>query len=137
MQSGIDPFAIIWLRLCCGAIFFSVMVLFQPSESVAKFQRSDVITLILCGLFGSILNQVFFYYGLKITNPINASIFNLLNPITIIALSYFLFKEKLSKTTLASAKFHPFVISKWMLIIGLIIVTPFSIQPCFLLIGSL
>ncbi len=177
MQSGIDPFSLMWIRLFCGAVFFTIMVQTLDKSKKPAFEKSDIIYLLLCGLFGSVLNQVFFYYGMKITNPINASIFNLLNPITIIALSYFLLKEKISPITLCgftialigclflldihsfnmsdstflgdifivinalffgtyivlvsklTPKFHPFVISKWMLIIGLVAVTKFSYGP--------
>ncbi|MFN0049576.1 MAG: DMT family transporter [Cytophagales bacterium] len=177
MQSGIDPLAVIFLRISCAALFFSALVAFQKKQPKLRWKKSDVITLVLCALFGTVLNQVFFYYGMKITNPINASIFNLLNPITIILLSYFLVKEKTTKITLfgfftalagcfllldfqqfnvsgstfwgdifilinaisfgayivlvgtLSRKFHPFLVSSAMLIVGFIIVTPFSIMP--------
>lgn len=177
MQSGIDPLAVIFLRISCAAVFFTTLVAFQKNQPKVKWETHDIIILMLCGLFGAVLNQVFFYYGMKITNPINASIFNLLNPVTIILLSYFLFKEKITKITLfgffialagcfllldfhqfnvsgstfwgdifvlinaisfgaymvlvgtLSRKFNPFVVSAAMLIVGLIIITPFSIVP--------
>lgn len=174
MQSGLDAFVIIWLRLFVAGIFFTAMSATLPKEKHINFNKRDILILFLCGLFGSVLNQIFFYYGLKITQPINASIFNLLNPITIIVLSYFLLKESITKITLGgfaiallgcaflldtgsfslsgstfwgdifvvinaiffgtyvvlvsklSGRFHPFVISKWMLIIGIILTTPLS-----------
>lgn len=97
MQSPIQPWVVMWLRLVSGSVFFFLLIPFVQKKFY--IEKADFVRLALCTLFGCIINQVCFYYGMKLTTPINASIFNLINPITIIVLSYFLLNIRITKIT--------------------------------------
>ncbi len=50
----------------------------------------------LLALFGVVINQVFFIYGLSITTPINSSIIMISNPIMVFIFTLFILKERIT-----------------------------------------
>ena len=42
----------------------------------------------MCGIFGVAVNQLFFFEGLNLSTPINASIIMTVNPIIVIIISF-------------------------------------------------
>jgi drug/metabolite transporter (DMT)-like permease len=49
-------------------------------------------------LFGVVINQVFFLYGLSITTPINSSIIMISNPIMVLVFTLIILKERITVT---------------------------------------
>lgn len=99
VPSVIQPNAVVLIRIIAGmTVFFLVEKLFflnaiQPT-------KHDLVKVFFCAVTGVVVNQFFFYQGMKITTPINGSIVNLLNPITIIVGSYFFLREKINFTSI-------------------------------------
>lgn len=97
MSSGLSPLVVIWMRIFVGFIFF--YTLSKLLKINLLLQKKHYLLMFICCAGGTVLNQVCFYYGLQITSPINASILNLFNPLTIIVLSFLVLKEQISNIT--------------------------------------
>ena len=89
----IQPLGFILLRVLAGSSFF---ILFHWWNIKEKVERQDFPLLILCGLLGVALNQMFFFSGLKFTTPINASLIMLTTPILVLICSAIILKEKVT-----------------------------------------
>jgi len=94
----IQPYALVLLRAAFSMILFWTTSFFLPKE---KIDRKDFIKLLLLGVFGVALNQLFFIKGLYESKPINASIIMILNPIFVIILEILFLREKLPPVRLA------------------------------------
>jgi drug/metabolite transporter (DMT)-like permease len=94
----IQPYALVLLRAAFSMILFWITSFFLPKE---KIDRKDLIKLLLLGVFGVALNQLFFIKGLYESKPINASIIMILNPIFVIILEILFLREKLPPIRLA------------------------------------
>ncbi len=86
----IQPLGFILLRVLSGLILFSLVHFLFIKE---KIERKDVGKLILCGLFGVAINQMFFFTGLKLTRPINAALIMTVCPIIVLIVSAIILKE--------------------------------------------
>jgi len=73
---------IIMRVLGAGLLFWVIKI--RIREKVA---RQDLLRLAFCGLTGVAVNQLFFFNGLSITSPINASIIMTSNPILVMAMA--------------------------------------------------
>lgn len=89
----IQPLGFILMRVLSGLLLFSLIHFFFIKE---KIDRKDIGKLILCGLFGVAINQMFFFMGLKFTRPINASLIMTICPIMVLIASAFLLKESIT-----------------------------------------
>ena len=78
--------------LGAGLIFWFVRAFIRE-----KIQRKDYWRLLVCGITGVALNQLFFFNGLQITSPLNASIIMTSNPIVVMVIASILLKNKISK----------------------------------------
>lgn len=94
MPLYIKPFAFILLRVMVA----SVMIFFFHRTFIKEKirEKSDFIKIIVCAVFGVAANMLFFFKGLSITTPINASVLMLNTPIFVIIISIFLNKEKIT-----------------------------------------
>ncbi len=93
MPGYFTPRQLIFLRLLGGMVlFWGFQRLFVPE----KVNRRDLITLALCGLLGFALNQTLFYEGLNLTNPVDASIIHVLNPILVLVFAGLIIGEKIT-----------------------------------------
>ena len=90
MPDFIPPSGFILLRVI-GAffLFFLIYKVFIHE----KLESKDLLRLVACGFFGVAVNQLFFFEGLNLSTPINASIIMTINPIIVIIISFFLLKE--------------------------------------------
>lgn len=96
VPSVISPNAVVLIRIATAAmVFFIAEKILYPT--VYQPDKKDFIKLFFCAITGCVINQFFFYQGMKITTPINGSIMNLINPITIIIGSYFFLNDKMHK----------------------------------------
>lgn len=96
VPSVITPNAVVLIRIATAAlVFYIAEKTLYPTAN--QPDRKDYIKLFFCAITGCVINQFFFYQGMKITTPINGSIMNLINPITIIIGSYFFLNDKMHK----------------------------------------
>jgi drug/metabolite transporter (DMT)-like permease len=105
MPQFIHPIAIVFARILGAGILFWLLSFFVKTQTVEK---KDMKRIALLALFGVVINQVFFIYGLSITTPINSSIIMISNPIMVFIFTLIILKEritvlKISGLTLAVA----------------------------------
>lgn len=93
MPSFIQPFGFIFIRVLGAVIFFWAIHMFAKKENIAK---EDFPRLILCGLFGVAINQLFFFKGLNLSTPVNASLMMVNTPILVAVISILAHKESFS-----------------------------------------
>ena len=93
MPEYIQPSGFILLRVIGGSILFFLTYFFFVKERVKK---KDFFRLMLCGLFGVAINQLFFFEGLNLTTPINAAIIMTISPVLVIIISAIIIKEKIT-----------------------------------------
>lgn len=86
MPHYLHPISLIYLRIVGATIFFWLMGLFIPFER-QHIHPKDKLKILFLSLFGVVINQFFFIYGLSITTPINSAIIMISNPIIVFLLS--------------------------------------------------
>ncbi len=80
MPLYIQPYGFILLRVMFATAMFWLSGIFIK-ETIAK---KDFPRLMACGLFGVSLNQLWFFKGLSLTSPINASLLMIVTPILVL-----------------------------------------------------
>lgn len=90
MPTYIGPSGFIFYRVFIATILFWIVHRFISKE---KIQREDYPRFIQCALFGVAMNQLFFFNGLNLTTPINASVIMTSNPILVLLASALILKE--------------------------------------------
>lgn len=93
MPNFIGPMSIVFFRVLGAGVLFWLLSLFVKTQ---KVEKKDLIKLSWLALFGIIINQIFFIYGLSITTPINSSIIMISNPIVVFLFTLFILKEKIT-----------------------------------------
>jgi drug/metabolite transporter (DMT)-like permease len=93
MPTFIHPLALVFSRVIGAAILFWLLSLFVKTQ---KVEKKDMKRIALLALFGIVINQVFFIYGLSITTPINSSIIMISNPIMVFIFTLFILKERVT-----------------------------------------
>jgi drug/metabolite transporter (DMT)-like permease len=89
----IGPSGMIVIRVFTGTLFFMVLDAFsKDKKAIAK---ADYWKIVACAFAGVVVNQLFFFNGLAITSPINASLMMLVSPIVIMLFAFIILKEKL------------------------------------------
>ena len=71
MPHYLGPYGFILLRVLGACLVFSLIHYFLVKE---KIQKKDLGYLVMCALFGVVINMLCFFKGLSITSPINASL---------------------------------------------------------------
>ncbi|MBT8253516.1 MAG: EamA family transporter [Flavobacteriaceae bacterium] len=94
MPGKIGPSAFVFIRIVAASILFWLIRMYVR-EPIAK---KDVGRLILCGLLGVATNQLFFFHGLNLTSPIDASIIITSIPVMVLVFSAILLKERITIT---------------------------------------
>ncbi len=92
MPTHIRPFGFILLRVLGATLLFWGISFFGPKE---KIDRKDWIRLVLCALFGMVINMLAFFKGLELSTPINSAVLVTTTPIIVVVLSAILIKEKI------------------------------------------
>lgn len=99
LSGYISPAVFILLRVSISLILFALFVyLFIPTQF--KIDKSDIVRLALCGLFGVSINQICFFEGLSRTSEMNASLLMILTPILILIIAVVAKEEKFSSRKL-------------------------------------
>lgn len=93
MPDYIGPIALVFLRIIGAGTLFWLLSLIAKTQ---KVERKDLLRMLWLSLFGVVINQVFFIYGLSLTTPINSSIIMISNPIMVFLFTLFILKEKIT-----------------------------------------
>jgi len=91
MPNYIQPSGFILVRVIGAAVIFSLIHALFIKEKIIK---KDLWYLIICALFGVVINMLCFFEGLSITSPINASLIMITTPLIVYLISWTLFKEE-------------------------------------------
>jgi drug/metabolite transporter (DMT)-like permease len=97
MPDYLTPTVFILFRIAGATLLFWLVLSLTKSK---RIERNDFPLIALCGLFGVAINQLFFFHGLNLSSAINSGIIMALNPIMVVILSFFLFKERLTSLKL-------------------------------------
>jgi len=92
MPEYILPFGFIFCRVLGALSIFFIVSSFLKE----KVEKKDFLMLAICGFFGVAANQLMFFYGLNLTNPINAGIIMTSNPILVLIASAIILKTKIT-----------------------------------------
>jgi len=93
MPNVIGPYGFILVRVTGAAILFWLIGLFVTSE---KIERKDWGRILICALFGMVLNMNMFFKGLELSTPINSSVVITLTPVILLVLGAFFLKERIT-----------------------------------------
>jgi drug/metabolite transporter (DMT)-like permease len=93
MPGFLHPMQLLFVRMLGGLILFW---LFQRLFVREKVERKDLLLMALCGLLGFALNQSFFYSGLNLTTPVDASLIHVLNPVLVMVFASIIIREKIT-----------------------------------------
>lgn len=91
----IPPVLGAFIRFLFSGIVLLVLF-FLSKEKRAPLQKDDLVRLFILGLSGIFLYNYFFFYGLKITTPVNGSLIIAANPATTTLLAALYLKEKIT-----------------------------------------
>lgn len=101
LPEHLQPFAFISVRLAATTLlFWTVSTFSRGSKAVC---RRDHGLLVMCAVFGTAANQLFFFQGLSMTTPIHASVIMTLSPIAVILAAALLKHERLTWRKAAGA----------------------------------
>lgn len=90
LSGHIQPEALTLSRMVSAALLFWIASFFSKYEPVPI---KDLALLAICSLFGIMLNQGLFIYGLSLTSPVNAGIITTVGPIFVLVLSAIFLRE--------------------------------------------
>lgn len=93
MPDFIHPIALVFCRVIGAGLLFWAFSFIVKTQAVEK---KDMKRIALLALFGVVINQVFFIYGLSITTPINSSIIMISNPIMVFIFTLIILKERIT-----------------------------------------
>tara|TARA_B100001093_G_C26849753_1_gene1024544 strand:- start:2163 stop:3056 length:894 start_codon:yes stop_codon:yes gene_type:complete len=92
MPTYIQGFGFVQVRLLGAAILFWLVSLFIPQQ---KIDRADFPKMLLCALFGMVINMLCFFKGIELSTPINSAVLITITPILVFVFSAILIKERL------------------------------------------
>jgi drug/metabolite transporter (DMT)-like permease len=93
MPGFISPMSLVFSRIIGAAVLFWILSIFAKTDKIA---REDFRKLLLLAVFGVVVNQIFFIYGLSLTSPINSSIILISNPIMVFIFTLIVLRERIS-----------------------------------------
>ncbi|HLV61692.1 DMT family transporter [Galbibacter sp.] len=93
MPTHIQPFGFIMLRVSGAALLFWLISFLGPRE---KIQSKDWPRLLLCAVFGMVINMLMFFKGLSLSTPINSSVIATITPIFVFILSAIMIRERIT-----------------------------------------
>ncbi len=93
MPHYLGPYGFILLRVLGACLVFTFIHYFLVKE---KIKKMDLGYLVMCALFGVVINMLCFFKGLSITSPINASLIMITTPLIVYVISCILSGEERS-----------------------------------------
>ena len=94
MPHHVRAFGFIFLRVSGAALLFWAVSFLGPSQ---RIEKRDWGRLLLCALFGMVINMLAFFKGLELSTPINSSVLVTVTPIIVTVLSIVLIAEKVTR----------------------------------------
>lgn len=94
MPEFVGPIGLIVIRVWIAALFFWLIHSISIKEKVES--KKDLLLIFRASIFGVIINQIFFFSGLNLTKPINASLIMTATPILVLLSSAFILKERIT-----------------------------------------
>lgn len=94
LAGGVSPMLLTDCRMIGAAILFWLVSFFTPNEHVAP---KDLLLMFFASLFGIVINQCCFLWGLSLTSPINASIITTALPILTMVMAAVVLGEPVTK----------------------------------------
>lgn len=98
MPDFISPLALVLFRIIGAGILFWILSLFLKTQ---KVEKADLKKMMWLAIFGVVINQIFFIYGLSITTPINSSIIMISNPIMVFIFGIIVLKDKITSVKIS------------------------------------
>ncbi|MFZ9029832.1 MAG: DMT family transporter [Robiginitalea sp.] len=95
MPHHVGAFGFIFLRVSGAALLFWAISFLGPRQQIEK---RDWGRLLMCSLFGMVINMLAFFKGLELSTPINSSVLITITPIIVTVLSIFLIAEKITRS---------------------------------------
>lgn len=93
MPNYIGPSGFIFYRVFGATILFWIAHRFISKE---KIKKEDYPRFIQAALFGVAINQLFFFNGLNLTSPLNASVIMTSNPVLVLLVAAVILKERIT-----------------------------------------
>ncbi|MDG1571653.1 DMT family transporter [Robiginitalea sp. M366] len=93
MPHYVQPFGFILLRVSGAAALLWAIAPFGPRQ---RIEKRDWGRLLLCAVFGMVINMLAFFKGLQLSTPVNSSVLVTTTPIIVVAFSFFLIREKVT-----------------------------------------
>ncbi|QNL22432.1 DMT family transporter [Hyphobacterium sp. CCMP332] len=103
MPEYVGPFGLIVIRVIIAAAVFWIIHAIWIKEKIKS--RKDFYLLLRATAFGVVINQLFFFKGLSLTSPINASLIMTATPILVLISSAIILKEKITKLKMLGVLF--------------------------------
>lgn len=97
MPELIPPSGFIVLRVVGALVLFGLLFMFNYEP----IDKRDLLRFFFCGLTGVAINQLFFFNGLSLTSPLNASIIMTSNPILVMVMSAIILKTRITSRKIA------------------------------------
>ncbi len=98
MPAFMGPMALVFYRIIGAGLLFWLLSLFVKTQ---KVEKNDLKKMVILSIFGVVVNQVFFIYGLSLTSPINSSIIMISNPIMVFVFTLVIYKVRVTFTKVA------------------------------------
>ena len=96
MTGAVPPRAFIQFRVTGAALLFWALSPFSGKDRFLSIPVKDRLLLATCAAFGVTTNMLFFFEGLKMTTPVNASIMMVSGPIAVLVAGAILVKERIT-----------------------------------------
>ncbi len=93
MPHYVQPFGFIFLRVSGAAFLFWLFSGLGPKQ---RIDRKDWGRILLCAIFGMVINMLAFFKGLELSTPVNSAVLVTLTPIIVVGLSFFLIRERIT-----------------------------------------
>lgn len=94
LTGGMTPLLLTDCRMIGAAVLFWIISLFSKNEKVSP---KDLLNMFFASLFGIVINQCCFLWGLSLTSPVNASIITTSLPILTMVLAAIVLHEPVTK----------------------------------------
>ena len=94
LAAGMTPLLLTDCRIIGAAILFWIISFFTKNEKVSS---KDLLNMFFAALFGIVINQCCFIWGLSLTSPVNASIITTSLPILTMVLAAIVLHEPVTK----------------------------------------
>jgi len=101
MQGAVPPRAFIQFRVTGAALLFWMLSPLSGDHHFLRIPNKDKLLLAVSALFGVTTNMLFFFEGLKITTPVNASIMMVSGPIMVLVAGAIIVKERITPPKIA------------------------------------